>query len=307
MEGTSEGFRKETRDMSLLRDDELIAAITPEAGVPYVEGVGLPSAAADRYSKESPVQASSIDLHVGNIYLPGEKETDLGGVKNPKDDYSLKTGETAVVTTAETLHLPNDIAGFGFPPSSVSFKGLLMTNPGHVDPGYQGVMRFTVINMGSDPYCLQRGGRIVTLLLFKLSAPVHANWQERNPAGSSLPNHAAVNRLSRDFVDVEKRASDIAKKEGQKWSVGITVGATLLLGLIQLLSSGRLFSRSDIEELKKRQDNVEYDLKNRVDVDKKLQDFELRLSEVEREKSDVITGQPKTQNGDKTAKVPGHR
>ena len=131
--------------MSLLRDEEIIAALTAQPpAVPYVEGVVLP---VDPYSKDSPVQASSIDLRIGNIYLPGEKETDLGGAQNPKQDYSLKTGETAVITTLETLHLPGDIAAFGFPPSRVSFKGLLMTNPGHVDPGYEGVMRFTVINM----------------------------------------------------------------------------------------------------------------------------------------------------------------
>jgi deoxycytidine triphosphate deaminase len=270
--------------MSLLTDEELIAAITVQPpAVPYVEGVALPSAAADRYSKDSPVQASSIDLHIGNIYLPGEKEDDLGGAKEPKDNYSLMTGETAVVTTAETLHLPSDIAGFGFPPSGVFFKGLLMTNPGHVDPGYEGVMRFTVINMGKDPYFLGRGGRIVTLLLFRLNDTVHANWHQRNPGGSSLPNHAAISRLSRDFVDVKNRAEDIATKKGIQWSVGITVAATLILGLLQLTSSGKLFSRADVEELRKRQDIVEYDVKNRTEVDKKLQEFDARLQQLQRQ------------------------
>jgi deoxycytidine triphosphate deaminase len=275
--------------MGLLTDEEIIAGITVLApAIPYVEGVVLP---ADPYSKDSPVQASSIDLHIGNVFLPGEKETGLGGAQNPKDNYSLKTGETAVVTTAETLHLPSDVAGFGFPPSGVSFKGLLMTNPGHVDPGYEGFMRFTVINMGKDPYCLERGGRIVTLLLFKLNNAVHANWQQRNPAGSSLPNHAAISRLSRDFVDVEKRAKDIAKKEGIQWSAGITVAGAIVLGVLQLLSSGRLFSRADVEDLKKRQDIVEYDVKNRVDVDKELQEFDNRLKELERLNKSAGTAQ----------------
>jgi deoxycytidine triphosphate deaminase len=272
------------KTMSLLRDEELIAAITVQPPTArYVEGAVLP---ADPYSRDSPVQASSIDLHIGNVYLPGEKESDLGGAQNPKDDYSLKTGETAVVTTAETLHLPSDVAGFGFPPSGVSFKGLLMTNPGHVDPGYEGVMRFTVINMGKDPYCLERGGRVVTLLLFRLAREVHTNWRQRNPAGSRLPNHAEISRLSRDFVDVKNRAEniaeDIAKKRGMQWSAGIAAAATLILGLLQLTSSGRLFSRADVEDLKKRQDIVEYDVKNRVDVDKKLQEFDNRLKELER-------------------------
>ena len=154
--------------MSLLRDEEIITVVglRPPA-IPYIQGVVLPG---DPYSKDSPVQASSIDLHIGNVYLPGEKEADLGGVQKPRQEYSLKTGETAIVTTLETLNLPSFVAGFGFPPSSVSFKGLLMTNPGHVDPGYAGVMRFTVINMGKDPYYLERGGRIVTLLLFCLGS-----------------------------------------------------------------------------------------------------------------------------------------
>jgi deoxycytidine triphosphate deaminase len=265
--------------MSLLRDEELIAAITAQPpAARYVEGIALPVDPADRYSKDSPVQASSIDLHIGNVYLPGEKQTNLGGAQNPKQDHSLRTGETAVVTTMETLHLPNNIAGFGFPPSRVSFKGLLMTNPGHVDPGYQGVMRFTVINMAEDPYPLERGGKIVTLLLFRLDHAVHADWQQRNPDGSRLPNHAEISRLSRDFVDVENRA----KKQGAKVTALIAGALAVVAVILQAVTSGHLFYRDDVEDLKKRQEIVEYDLKNKVDVERKLLDFDSRLKELER-------------------------
>jgi deoxycytidine triphosphate deaminase len=279
--------------MGLMRDEELIASIAVQPGtVPYVEGLALPAADVDRYSKDSPIQASSVDLHIGNIYLPGEKETDLGGAQHPRTTYTLTTGETAVITTLETLHLPANISGFGFPPSGVSFKGLLMTNPGHVDPGYSGVMRFTVINMGKEPYCLARGGRIVTLLLFRLENLVHASWAQRNPGGSIPPTHADISRLSRDFVDVEKRAARISRRQGLKWGAIITTGATVLLGILQLWSTGKLFSSADIEDLKKRQDTVEYDVKNRVDVDKKLLDFDARLQEMQREISDLKSGHP---------------
>lgn len=262
--------------MSLLRDEELIAAVTVQSpAVPYVEGVVLP---ADRYSKDSPVQASSIDLHIGNIYLPGEKEADLGGAQNPKQDHSLDTGETAVVTTLERLHLPSDVAGFGFPPSRVSFKGLLMTNPGHVDPGYEGVMRFTVINMAKNPYPLERGGKIVTLLLFRLDHAPSSDWRHRNPEGSSLPNNAAISRLSRDFVDVENRA----KQQGVKVTAAIAGILAVVAVILQAVTSGHLFYRDDVEDIKKRQELVEYDLKNRVDVERKIQDFDIRLKELER-------------------------
>ena len=284
--------------MSLLRDEEIIAAISvlPPA-LPYVAGVVLP---ADPYSSDSPVQASSIDLNIGNIYLPGEKETDLGGAQNPKQDHCLQTGETAVVTTLETLHLPGNVAGFGFPPSRVSFKGLLMTNPGHVDPGYEGVMRFTVINMAKEPYSLQRGGKIVTLLLFRMNDAGHRNWRQRNPTGPHPPSHADISRLSRDFVNLDERAKNIANKYGLRWSAGLTLAVTLIVGLVPLLTGGRLFSRTDVEELKKRQDIVEYDVKNRVDIERKLQDFDNRLRELEQTKA-----AQKPKQSASTSKAPG--
>ncbi len=280
--------------MSLLRDQDLIASIDVKPpAVPYVVGVELP---ADRYSADSPVQGTSIDLRIGNIYLPSKKKQQLGGVENPKSKHSLETGQTAVVTTREKLQLPDDVAGFGFPPSSVSFQGLLMTNPGHVDPGYEGVMRFTVINMAKDPYELKRGDRIVRLLLFKLDAPVHAGWRARHPDGSRLPSEEEISRLSEDFVDVDRRAKKIARAHGVAWSVGITAGVGIIVAVLQLWNTGRLFSRADIEDLKKRQEIVEYDLKNRVNVDQKLQDFDNRLKDIERAKSNLTPQQKKTQS-----------
>jgi dCTP deaminase len=268
--------------MSLLRDEDLIARINLDPpGVPYVEGLKLPS---DPYSSDSPVQGTSLDLHIGNIYLPGKKKNELGGVDNPKSQHWLETGRTAVLTTKEKLRFPNDVAGFGFPPSTVSFQGLLMTNPGHVDPGYEGFMRFTVINMAKEPFELKRGDRIVRLLLFKLDAPVHAGYGARHPEPSRLPNEEDISRLSEDFVNVDRRAKKIARAQGLRWSIGISAGVAVIVAFLQLWGTGNLFSRKDIEELKKRQDLVEYDVKNRVIIEQKLADFDNRLQDIERPK-----------------------
>lgn len=290
--------------MGLLRDEDLIASITARPpAVPYIEGVELPP---NPYSKDSPVQSSSIDLHIGNIYIPGKKAEDAGGAQSPKSEHVLKTGETAVVTTKETLHLPANIAALGYPPSRVSFKGLLMTNPGHVDPGYEGVMRFTVINMGKDPYPLERGKEIVTLLLFSMDHSAHTHWGLRNPGGSTLPTQPQINRLSEDFVDVEKRARKIARKQGVKWTVIATLVITVLGALLQTLGGGHLFYGTDIEELKKRQDIVEYDLKNRVDIERKLQEFDDRLRDLAQAKSGTTSEQKRVGGLEKKSKnTPG--
>jgi dCTP deaminase len=297
--------------MSLLRDEDLITRITAVApSIPYVEGIELPK---DPYSKDSSIQGASVDLHIGNIYLPGVKEEDTGGTKSPKSDHVLMTGETAVVTTKETLHLPDNVAGFGFPPSRVSFRGLLMTNPGHVDPGYEGVMRFTVINMAREAYSLRSGDRIATLLLFQLEKAAHSGWRKRNPGGDekgpSPISQVNINRLSKDFVDVDKRAKEIAKLYGIAWSVGITAAVGLIVAVLQLFSSGRLFSRQDIEDLKRRQESVEYDVKNRVNVEQKLQDFDNRLKDLERAKSNLTSRQNQLENPGKSLapSAPGKR
>lgn len=290
--------------MGLLRDQDLIANLTaPPPAVPYIEGIELP---VNPYSKDSPVQSSSVDLHIGNIYLPGKKSMDAGGAQNPKTEHVLSTGETAVVTTRETLHLPDHVAALGYPPSRVSFKGLLMTNPGHVDPGYVGVMRFTVINMGKDPYALKRGDAVATLLLFSMDFPAHTGWLHRNPEGSHLPTQQQINRLSKDFVDVKNRAKKIANKKGVQWTVIVTLLATILVALLQTLGGGRLFYGSDIEDLKKRQDTVEYDLKNRVEIERKLQEFDSRLKDLAQAKTSTKSGQIKSEGLDNSAaKSPG--
>lgn len=122
----------------------------------------------DRYAEDAQVQPASVDLTIGSVFVPGTEEGRLGSTTHPRRTLMLESGQTALVTTRETCNLPADLGAIGFPPSQVSSQGLLMTNPGHVDPGYEGPMRFTVINMARETYPLRHGDRIVTLLLFRL-------------------------------------------------------------------------------------------------------------------------------------------
>jgi hypothetical protein len=105
-------------------------------------------------------------------------------------------------------------AEIAFPPAHVSLKGLMMTNPGHIDPGYEGPLHCTVINMGHESYSLNRGDRIMRVLVFELD---NKNQVAPNlvgvPAGPNPQiTTELLTRLSIDFLDVEKRAESIAKK-----------------------------------------------------------------------------------------------
>jgi deoxycytidine triphosphate deaminase len=92
----------------------------------------------------SRIQAASLDLTIGDIFVPATDPDDPGGANAPRDKWCLYEGHTAVVRTFETLAVPATLMGIGFPPSSLSTQGILMTNPGEVDPGYAGPLHLTI-------------------------------------------------------------------------------------------------------------------------------------------------------------------
>ena len=142
-----------------------------------------------------------------------------------------------------------------------------MTNPGHIDPGYVGRMRFAVINMGRQEYMLRRGEAIITTLLVRLSAPAHRNWLQRrggNPAGS--PTQENLDRLSADFMGVDRRAKKAVDKaelriKALQWLAPIIVAfATIGGGYLTLIQT----TSKDLEDVRRQ---VEV-LKTSLDVSK---------------------------------------
>jgi dUTPase len=78
--------------------------------------------------------------------------------------------------------MPSDLVGLGFPPASLSIQGVLMTNPGQIDPGYRGPLHLTVINMSKDPLYLSHGQRIIRVIFAKLDAAPSADYGDRHPS-----------------------------------------------------------------------------------------------------------------------------
>jgi deoxycytidine triphosphate deaminase/outer membrane murein-binding lipoprotein Lpp len=218
-----------------LSDNDLVRLVYGPS--PIIQGVRQ---SAQPHGKDSPIQPSSVDLSVGRIHIPDTVAGAPGSELNPKMEHSLKPGETAVIATQEQFNLPADVLGVAFPPSRVSFKGILMTNPGHIDPGYRGPLRFTLINMSSQDFIVRQGDPIVSVLLFRLAAPVGADWLRRhdgNPGG--YPSQEDIDKPSADFVNVSNRAKQIATEEVAKaelklksWQVLVPLVTAIVTALI---------------------------------------------------------------------------
>jgi deoxycytidine triphosphate deaminase len=212
--------------MGFLSDKEIVGAIS--AHPPLVDQVD-----AKKYtSKDDAIQACSLDLTVGDIFDPGADADKPGGTNKPLKKLSLTQGATAVIRTRETLAMPNDVGGIAFPPSNVSIDGLLMTNPGHIDPGYDGKLHLTVINMGSKPYALRRGDRIVRVLLFRLNQAPTKSYRQRRPGPQqSAISEELLSHLSSDFIDVTKRADESAKRQIAGAQIRIAIWVPVLAAI----------------------------------------------------------------------------
>jgi deoxycytidine triphosphate deaminase len=219
----------------------------------------LVSATSSEIGKwDSKIQPSSLDLTVGRILLPVEGDGEDEKV-HEEPSFSLAQGETVVVETQEYLCVPRTVAGIGFPPATVSRDGLLMTNPGHVDPGYSGRLKFTVINLGKKPIELAGGKPICTLLFFSIKAPDHAYDQLDNTQKPTSPSdRALLSRLSKDFLNFNDRIKESVSSglRTAQFSTPIISGIvaiflTIAANMIAIYLSGVNDLRVKIEGLEK--------------------------------------------------------
>lgn len=268
--------------MKVLNDQQLLDALdhTDTSCKLVLENFELPP---DPFSKNSPIQAASIDLTIGEIYSP-TPESD--GRYRSKPFYILKPGHTVHVLTRETVKMPPKLAGWGFPPTSLSRVAILMTNPGHVDPGFEGQLGFTLINMGKTEFHLAEGIPVCTLMICEIDKPT-ADYKTRYGKPSKRDIEKIMGLLSSDFMSFEAVAANAANKEIRKselrksfWPTVVTAAVALLVfGGGQYFQSRDFVSESQLTELATKVDNIEKN-QDQIDLLKQFSDLEARLDEL---------------------------
>lgn len=185
------------------------------------------------------IQPSSVDLTAGQIYVP-----DCIKKINQASAFSslaigqcmIEAGETIVIELTEDIQIGKGFGGILLPPNSLTKNGIIMTNPGHIDPGYSGKLTVCLINMGKDAVPVEPKSIVATLLLFNLSS-ISGGYQGGPGTGASLTQ---LSKLSKDFANISERSYSYIKKA--IWghlaaALGIT---SLVVALLALLVPGML-------------------------------------------------------------------
>src|SRR4029078_7557169 len=91
-----------------------------------------------RNGDPSRVPPSSYDMVVGTVFRNGKvfKHDQPGGL----EPIVIAPGEVMTMLTLEELRLHQDVAATAFAMNAQSSQGLLVMNPGHIDPGYDGAL-----------------------------------------------------------------------------------------------------------------------------------------------------------------------
>lgn len=120
------------------------------------------------------LQACSYDLRIGTIFRENE-------IQKPDEQkiIDIKPGEILNLFTMEEIDLPSNIAAVVYPINSQSSRGLLVLNPGHIDPGYTGPITIKAVNLNRVPLPINRGMEIFTIIFHVLPKATTSPYQEK--------------------------------------------------------------------------------------------------------------------------------
>jgi deoxycytidine triphosphate deaminase len=111
---------------------------------------------------ESSIKAASYDLRVGTIFKNGKIVNE--DHEERQRPFLIQPGEIVSIFTLEEVFLPPDIAGVAFAMNKWSSEGLLVLNPGHIDPGYRGPLTVTALNLRKTSISISREDPIFTIV-----------------------------------------------------------------------------------------------------------------------------------------------
>lgn len=116
------------------------------------------------------------DLPLPAYETPGAAGMDLMAAIPAGDDIVLAPGERRLIPTGLSIAVPPGFEAQIRPRSGLALRhGITMVNaPGTIDSDYRGEVGVILINLGQEPFTVQRGERIGQMVI---AAYVQADWQ----------------------------------------------------------------------------------------------------------------------------------
>jgi deoxycytidine triphosphate deaminase len=195
-------------------------------------------------ANKSNVQACSYDLRIGTIFRQGQVINDTHPDANLQ--IIIQPGEIISLFTLEELVLPDNIMATVFAINTMSSRGLLVLNPGHIDPGFQGSVSVKALNLRKVPLAITRGTRIFTVVFEKLpkstTTPYSRNIskdqreQEYNEQDVEQAPTSLAELISFGKDSLYPTRQEVKEIVQQHWTTWLTLILTFIASLTGIIS-----------------------------------------------------------------------
>jgi len=192
------------------------------------------------------VQACSYDLRIGTIFFEN-KIFSKPPAEQDQDPVILGPGGIISLFTLEELELPNDITATAFAMNVMSSQGVLVLNPGHVDPGFQGALTVRIINIRATSKALIYGTPIFTVIFQRLPHPTLRGYapnkprKERELAFKAIDVEQNPKTLLRLLNSGDEKPlmtpEEVDRRIMQHWLTWTTAGSAVLAAVFALIAA----------------------------------------------------------------------
>lgn len=200
------------------------------------------------HASKKGLQACSYDMRIGTIFKEGQIINESYYQANKQ--FTVKPGEIISLFTLEEVSLPSNVMATVFAINSQSSRGLLVLNPGHIDPGFKGPLTVKALNLRKAPLTISIGMRIFTIVFQSLSKSTTSPY-DKNVSREQLQQEfnandvevAAINLselviLGKDSpYPTRQEVKDIVQKHWTSWATLILTFIAALSGVIAVIVS----------------------------------------------------------------------
>lgn len=186
------------------------------------------------------IEACSYDLRIGTVFFDGQS---INNSQGNSQNHVLSPGGMLSMFTLEELHLPDNICATVFPINKQSSRGLLVLNPGHIDPGYTGPVSIRVLNISKQDMLIKHGEPIFTVVFDRLESATDRPYKNSSYSRTKLEKNFAENDLNVSPASLKKLVGEPNSLEIEKlirnhwmsWTTLVLTAAAAVLALVAAL------------------------------------------------------------------------
>ncbi len=162
------------------------------------------------YSKDR-LEAASYDMVIGTIFKGGK----IINASRPEGrvPINIAPGEVVTMLTLEEIDLPDNIAATAYAMNSQSSEGLLVLNPGHIDPGYKGPLTIVAVNLRKVTLPLLLGEPIFTVVFERLVQNCEPSYKHRVDQGRDYFERTTNKKVVEKSIESLKALLEISKRD----------------------------------------------------------------------------------------------